>query len=322
MLQMVAGYLFNGRPLRDRLRSRLHSTRGLPLPHYTAPTPRIACNAPRNLFVPPNPATLGAAALEATPAVAEVLSRLTQTPEIADAQQFYRWGRERFGQHWRYADLLTVLWAAATVDLPETYLEIGVLSGRSAAIVGAAAPDCAIFGFDLWLPDYAGIANLGPEFVRSELRKVGHRGAVTLVSGKSQDTLPDFLAERPDLYFDLITIDGDKSVDAAAADFATALPRLKVGGIVVSDDVCLSPHLKEVWQRVVKRDARYVTWEFMDGWLGAAAAIRVADGPVRMSDFATGVGMLPQALPRSAEEAKNGGLRVPEEAAGRTTARG
>lgn len=284
---------------RSRLLPRGHRTPAFPLPTYKTPTPRIRSSAPRGLLVPPNPATLGAAALDATSAVGGVLSNLTQDQEIVDTQSFYQWGRERFGRHWRYADLLTALWAASTLGCPESYLEIGVRGGRSAAVVGAAAPGCAIFGFDLWVPDYAGGPSPDPDFVRSELAHVGHRGNVTLISGRSEEKLPTFLDEHPDLYFDLITIDGDKSVVGAASDFANALPRLKVGGIVVSDDVCMLPHVMGVWQKVLKQDSRYTTWEFLDGWLGAAAAIRVSDEPVRASDFGSVVQPLPQRSPPS-----------------------
>ena len=257
----------------------------MPLPQYTAGTPRISGTGPRELFLPPNPATLAAAAQQTTSAVSAILARLTQLDEIVDTQTFYHWSQEKFGEHWRYADLLTTLWAAATFLQPKSYLEIGVRTGRSAAVVGATAPQCDIYGLDLWLPDYAGAANPGPDFVRRELRAVGHTGCVTLVSGDSRETLPAFLREHPDLYFDLITIDGTKSILGAAADFANALPRLKVGGVLVYDDVCMAPHLQRLWEIVIKRDPRLVSWEFLDGWYGVAAAVRMADEPLVASLF-------------------------------------
>ena len=95
-------------------------------------------------------------------------------------------------------------------------------------------PQCAIYGFDLWVPDYAGGPNPGPEFVQEELARVGHEGDLVLESGDSRTTLPAFLERHPDLYFDVITIDGDKSVPVVASDYANALPRLKIGGVVVT----------------------------------------------------------------------------------------
>ena len=199
--------LLDSRRLGRRIRRRWQYTRPFPLPHYTAGTPKIAGSGPLDIFLPANPSTVGAAALEATAAVEAVLAKMTQIEEIQALHTYYRASREKFGDHWRYADLLTALWAAATLNPPTTYLEVGVRTGRSAAVVGAAVPGCDIYGFDLWPPDYAGTTIRGPDFVRGELERVGHTGSVTLVSGDSSKTLTAFLREHPDLYFDLVTID-------------------------------------------------------------------------------------------------------------------
>lgn len=285
IMQMLARRLFNGLPFGRRLRLRWQYSRPFPLPRYTPGTPRIAGRGQLGFFLPPNPSTLGAAAQEATAEVSAILAKLTQFEETVYLQTFYREAREIFGRHWRHADLLTVLWAAASLSPPMSYLEIGVRTGYSTTIVGATAPNCDIYGFDLWTPDYAGIANPGPEFVRGELRAVGHEGKVTLISGDSRKTLPAFLREHPDLYFDLITIDGDKSVVGSASDLANALPRLKLGGVVVSDDINLLPHLRRVWRTIVTSDMRYVSWEFNEGQIGVAAAVRMSDEPVTLSLF-------------------------------------
>ena len=146
-------------------------------------------------------------------------------------------------------------------------------------MVGSVCPECEIYGFDLWLPNYAGVSNLGPEFVRRELRNVGHRGKLTLVSGDSHQTLPTLLGERTDLFFDLITVDGDHSVVGAATDLANALPRLKVGGILAFDDIGRVPGLRRVWRELLVKDPRFLTWQFTEAGFGVAAAIRVGDDP-------------------------------------------
>ena len=278
-----------GQKISRRARLEWERHRPFPLPRYIPGTPGVSGDS---LFKhsPPTAATLEAAAMsrEAVDFVIGVLGRLTPIEQLAAHQLFYGLAQGKFGKHWRYADLLTVLCSAAYFIRPSNYLEIGVWRGRSAAVVGALSPDCAIYGFDLWIPEYGGAPNPGPEFVRGELKTIGHRGNVVLESGDSLKTLPAFLSQHPDLYFDLITIDGAKSVLSVASDFANALPRLKIGGIVVTDDLPVNPVLRRIWERVIERDGRYTNWEFIDANVGVAAAIRVADAaPVVLAPLKT-----------------------------------
>ena len=235
--------------------------RPLPIPRYIPGTPDTGGSDPLDPYFRPTAATLASAAMseEALDFVSEVLDRLTPSDELAALRFFHAMGKARFGVYWRHASLLTTLWAATTLIRPTSYLEIGVHRGRSAAVVGGVQPECAIYGFDAWVENYAGVTNPGPDFVRGELQKMGHTGDIILRSGDSLDTLPAFLAERPDLFFDLITIDGGKTVATIAGDFANALPRLKVGGIVVFDDMALLAPLRRVWNKLIRSDGRYVS---------------------------------------------------------------
>jgi predicted O-methyltransferase YrrM len=252
--------------------------RPLPRPRYLPNTPNTGGDTPIEVFFPPTISTLAEAALshEAAEFVMNLLKKLEQSNETEGQELFYLWGQGRFGEHWRYADSTTVLVAAAMAIRPKAYLEIGVRRGRSSAVVGALCPDCAIYGFDLWLPDYAGAPNPGPDFVRGELRKAGHTGPVTFTSGDSRTTVPGFLAQHLDLFFDVINVDGDHSVAGAARDLVNVLPRLKVGGVIVFDDIVSAPELMRVWNWLVRQDDRYRAWEFTDAPAGIAAAIRVA----------------------------------------------
>ncbi len=266
----------------SRLRRFWERLRPLPRPHYVTQTPRVSDAFQDGVYQNPNSMTLAAAALseEAISFMEDLLGRMTPSEELAGQQAWYRLARAQFGKHLRFADLTTALWAASTLIRPSAYLEIGVRRGRSACVVGATSPECAILGFDLWLEDYAGVPNPGPGFVRSELEAVGHQGSVELVSGDSRETVPAYLAEHPDAFFDIITVDGDHTARGAAADLANVLPRLKVGGILLYDDIVQMPALRGVWERLVTRDSRYVTWEYTDAGDGVAAAIRIGDGPM------------------------------------------
>ena len=265
------------RALARGLRQSWERVRPFPLPRYATATPRIGGGNALDPFLPPTALTLGAAAMSpaTVDAVVGVLEKLTPIEEYSASRYFYEMARAKYGEHWRYADLLTALWAAASLIQPRAYLEIGMWRGRSAAVVATACPTCAIYGFDLWIPEYDGRPDPGPDLVREELRRVGHAGPAELVSGDSRKTVPDFLRRHPELYFDLLTIDGTKTVAGVASDFAHTLPRLRIGGVVVFDDIPRVPVLDRVWDRVIRRDPRYVCWEFRNAWLGVAVAVRV-----------------------------------------------
>ena len=152
----------------------------------------------------------------------------------------------------RYWDLCCVLWAYAELFKPDVYLEIGVRRGRSASVVAAANPDVNLCLFDMWHPNYAGIANPGPDFVRVQLERSGHRGETRFFSGRSQQTVPQFFGDtRQPQSIPLVTVDGDHRSTGARADLDNVIAHLAPGGILVFDDIChpTYPNLRDVWKR-------------------------------------------------------------------------
>jgi predicted O-methyltransferase YrrM len=222
--------------------------------------------------------TIGAHALEpeTLDRVLATLGRLEEDDYTRYVRDFVVEGRRLGGDTWRYADILTALAASAELLRPRSYLEIGVRRGRSLAVVAAAAPECALVGIDLWQPGYAGMDNPGPELVRREVAAVGHRGELELVTGDSHELLPVLFDERPDLAFDLVTVDGDHAPRGAEQDLQDVLPRLRIGGALVFDDLRhpAHPELHAVWHRTVVQDRRLSTWEFEDIGYGVAVAVR------------------------------------------------
>lgn len=183
-----------------------------------------------------------------------VCERLTNDSFTQTMTEAYRWGLSRFGEDWAYADITSLLYAVAELGKPENYLEIGVRRGRSSCMVAAASPDTTIYGFDLWQENYANNENPGPGFVLEELKSIGHKGRVEFISGDSHKTVPEFLTKNLELTFDLITVDGDHSIDGAWDDLSNVAPRLRLGGVLVFDDIdnpyCLG--LLDVWERFMK----------------------------------------------------------------------
>lgn len=203
----------------------------------------------------------------------EVLER-DPDPYASYVAEFVSAGRAVEG--WCYADIITVLAAATELLRPQSYLEVGVRRGRSMCVVASRAKECAVIGVDYWNAGYAGIDNPGPEHVRTQVAGVGHTGSLELITGDSHDVLPRLFREQPELDFDLITVDGDHSPRGARRDLLDVLPRLRIGGAIVFDDIRHPSHpdLHSVWNRTVASHRRYATWSFDDVGYGVALAVR------------------------------------------------
>jgi predicted O-methyltransferase YrrM len=189
---------------------------------------------------------------------------------------YYQEGIGRFGTNWRYADIVTVLLALSETLQPRNYLEIGVRRGRSVCAVASKTPTCNMYMFDMWVPNYAGMENPGAELVESELLKFGHTGIRQFHNGNSHQTLKAFFVDNPSLAFDMITVDGDHTYGGAVEDLCDVLPRIKVGGAIVFDDICHPKHLylQEIWQKLVVDDPRFTSWSCKEIGYGVGFALR------------------------------------------------
>jgi predicted O-methyltransferase YrrM len=207
-----------------------------------------------------------------------MLGRLSPDRYQDYVTRFYQTGLERFGDRWRYADINTVLIGLSRVLQPTSYLEIGVRRGRSLAMLASQAPACRILGCDLFIKDYAGMDNPGPDFVRAELARLGFTGQIDFLVGDSHRVLPEYFRNRPEAFFDLITVDGDHSEAGAVADLLTAMPRVKIGGVLVFDDVSnpAHPELRQVWADTVVARPEFSTFTFDEVGFGVGLAVRHA----------------------------------------------
>lgn len=204
------------------------------------------------------------------------LPSLSRDVHIDFLDRFYTQGLERFGDEWRFADINTVLWALASRLPLRRYMEIGVRRGKSMSIVAHHRPACALYGFDMWIAGYAGMENPGKEFVRAEVQRAGHRGTLEFFDGDSAVTVPSFIASHPDVYFDLITVDGDHTLAGARRDLLNVIPRLAIGGIVVFDDTSSQyhPELGALWDEITADQLRFSTFTFNETGFGIGFAIR------------------------------------------------
>jgi len=274
------------RQLQHEIKWLEHHWRPVELPCYLPNTPVVSqscfeSNADLGEWYSPvllSPSTIGqiASSVECIQKTMEILRKLEADSYVRYLLAYYQAGIDRFGERWQYADITTTLLAVSQILKPHNYLEIGVRRGRSMAMVAAICPRCEIVGFDMWVEGYGNAANPGPDFVKKELHEVGFQGTVEFMNGDSHKTVAEYFRMHPESYFDLITVDGDHSLRGASLDLKDVLPRLKVGGVIVFDDIT-QPRLEflaKVWQRYVKGQPRFATWEYCDLGYGVAVGIR------------------------------------------------
>ena len=187
-------------------------------------------------------------------------------------------GSSKYGDAWQYADINTALLGLAEILQPAAYLEIGVRRGRSLAMVLSRAPSCHIVACDMFIENYSNMENPGPDFVRSELDRLGCSGTLDFVVGDSSKVLPQYFKQHPEVFFDLITVDGDHTAHGARTDLTNVIPRLKIGGALVFDDVSnpSHPELRQVWRDTVVARPGFSTFTFDEIGFGVGVGIRHA----------------------------------------------
>ncbi len=194
---------------------------------------------------------------------------------VKQVDQYYCSAIKNFGEAWWHLDIVNVLYAAAKLHRPKNYLEIGVRRGRSCAVVARGYPDVNIVACDMWMQNYAGMENPGPDFVANELHQHGHTGKVAFLNGSSHSLIPSLFKDHSELYFDLITVDGDHSFEGAYADLCNVIPRLAPGGILVFDDIShpSHPYLLDCWRRAMANYPNLLTFEYVETGYGIAFAV-------------------------------------------------
>lgn len=166
-------------------------------------------------------------------------------------------------------------WYAITFK-PLSYLEVGVRRGRSMAQVVVGSPHTRCFGFDMWIPDYSGVDNPGPEFVLSEFEKLGALQLPELIKGNSHVTLTEFWSNPANpQYFDLIFIDGDHTYEGAKQDLDLAFMHLAPSGALLFDDIFhpSHPELYPLWNEYKQKFPEYLFIEDRSG-NGTACAFK------------------------------------------------
>jgi ADP-heptose:LPS heptosyltransferase/glycosyltransferase involved in cell wall biosynthesis/Tfp pilus assembly protein PilF len=175
-----------------------------------------------------------------------------------------------YGEGW-FDSLVFLNWYGHNFR-PKNYLEVGVRRGRSMAQVVKESAATACYGFDMWIRDYAGEANEGPDFVRKELVRCGMTKEPCFTIGNSHETLFRFWRDvKNPQRFELMYIDGDHSYEGAKADLDIAFEHLADGGALVFDDTRHVSH-KNLWSLWQEYKAKYPGYLFLEDNAGNGTA--------------------------------------------------
>lgn len=207
----------------------------------------------------------------------KILSEQKDEPFVKFVSKYYQELSLKHKKHSSYVDLIKILHVLSKLIKPENYLEIGVRRGRSISIVAKNSPFCELFAFDMWIKNYVGVENPGPKIINKELEKINHRGKVHFFNGNSRKTIPEFKKNNPNVYFDLICVDGDHSRYGAIKDLNNVLEMLKIGGFLIFDDTNSFEHpfLKKIWNKKLKKRDDFISAEFNELGLGVSIATRI-----------------------------------------------
>jgi predicted O-methyltransferase YrrM len=171
---------------------------------------------------------------------------------------------------------LCILGAYTTLAKPKTYLEIGTRRGHSVCMVSFCTQEpINTYCFDLWVDNYAGEPNPGPNFVLNEFNKVNPSNSIIqFITGDSAITIPQFL--MPNKLIDMIFVDGDHSSNGASIDLRNVINHIPIGGLLVFDDIACPqcPTLLNVWREFIKNYKNFEPFENRDCLNGWALAIR------------------------------------------------
>jgi predicted O-methyltransferase YrrM len=153
-------------------------------------------------------------------------------------------------------DIRSLLFHLAETYKPKKYLEIGVRLGYSMAMVATVSPETSIVGVDMWITNYGGDPQTGPEGVEDQIKKLGHTGSLRFLNGNSHTILPEYFANHPKEFFDLILVDGDHVYEGAMQDLRDTLSHLAPGGFLVFDDLN-EARLMRAWEDIQKEAPQF-----------------------------------------------------------------
>lgn len=184
----------------------------------------------------------------------------------------YRWHYQKRGN--TFVDTYHIMHQIGRELNPKNILEIGCRSGISICQLLKRCKDYEdkqVYLFDVFNDGF-----LSPELVRLNLEYLEiPTNVVQFIIGRSEDTIPKFKFDNPNLKFDYILVDGDHSKQAAMLDLTNVSDMCNPGGVIIFDDI--SPDgcdLLDVWNKWKEQQgSNFEYFEDMNG-KGVGVAVK------------------------------------------------
>ena len=126
---------------------------------------------------------------------------------------------------------------------PDSYLEVGVRTGGSLVQVLAGSTPRRVVAMDFWDGEYSSLPN-HVEYTRNQVQRfqdrLGKAIPIEFIQGDSHLKLKDLIGQGSS--FELITIDGDHTLEGAREDLEDALKLLGPKGAILFDDIIHVAH--------------------------------------------------------------------------------
>lgn len=211
-------------------------------------------------------------------AIFSVMRTLEKVYPTDSTYENYRSQSATYGKD--FFDFYHLLWNIGAVINPKNIMEIGCRSGISLIQLLSSMPNLdgkRVVIFDSFLHETLSVTDkriCNEEVVRANLEYLNLPiDMVEFVVGLSQETIPSWRANNPDVTFDYILVDGGHAYDDERIDMENSAEMLAPGGVLLMDDI-VNPELNALWNEFKAGNGSGLLFAESLSWKGFGVAVK------------------------------------------------
>ncbi len=181
-----------------------------------------------------------------------------------------------------FFDFFHLLWHIGAVINPKNIMEIGCRTGTSLVQLLSAMPNLAgkkVVVFDSFKHEILSPTDrrfCSDKVVRANLEYLNlPTDMIQFVIGQSQETLPIWRRQNPNIKFDYILVDGGHAYEDEKIDMEHSAEMIAPGGVLLMDDL-VAPHLHKLWNEFKASKGNEFLYAESFAWKGVGMAVRVS----------------------------------------------